>query len=66
MYIENKYWNGCIGSTDDSLTLTDYFVDKQKKTSPSVIFSQIQIRTSCSGTSAKQIHIWSIKTKADG
>lgn len=31
MYIENKYWNGCIGSTDDSLTLTDYFVDKQKK-----------------------------------
>ena len=29
MYIE-KYWGNYIGGTDDSLTLLDYFVDKQK------------------------------------
>ena len=30
MYIE-KYWGNYIGGTDDSLTLLDYFVDKQKR-----------------------------------
>ena len=29
MYIE-KYWGNYIGGTDDSLTLLDYFADKQK------------------------------------
>lgn len=29
MYIE-KYWGNYIGGTDDSLTLLDYFIDKQK------------------------------------
>lgn len=29
MYID-KYWDNYIGGTDDSLTLLDYFVDKQK------------------------------------
>ena len=29
MYIE-KYWGKYIGGTDDSLTLLDYFVDRQK------------------------------------
>ena len=29
MYI-GKYWGNYIGGTDDSLTLLDYFVDKQK------------------------------------
>jgi len=29
MYIE-KYWGNYIGGTDDSLTLLDYVMDKQK------------------------------------
>lgn len=29
MYIE-KYWGDYIGGTDDSLTLLDYFISKQK------------------------------------
>lgn len=29
MYIE-KYWDNYIGGTDDSLTLLDYLIDKQK------------------------------------
>ena len=30
MYIE-KYWGNYIGGTDDSLTLLDYLIGKQKK-----------------------------------
>ena len=33
MYIE-KYWGNYIGGTDDSLTLLDYFMDKQKAEIP--------------------------------
>lgn len=39
MYIE-KYWGNYIGGTDDSLTLLDYLIDKQKTEIPlSEIFS---------------------------
>ncbi|MFK8281486.1 imm68 putative immunity domain-containing protein [Capnocytophaga cynodegmi] len=31
MYIIGKYWNNYIGDTDDSLTLVDYLLDKQKE-----------------------------------
>lgn len=31
MYIMEKYWNGYIGGTDDSLTLLDYLACKQKE-----------------------------------
>lgn len=30
MYIE-KYWGSYIGGSDDSLTLLDYLIDKQKE-----------------------------------
>ncbi len=30
MYIEDKYWDNCIGQTEDSLTLIDYLADKHK------------------------------------
>lgn len=30
MYIDHKYWNNYLGSTDDSLILADYLADKQK------------------------------------
>lgn len=33
MYIE-KYWGNYIGGTDDSLTLLDYFIQKQKNEIP--------------------------------
>ena len=33
MYIE-KYWGNYIGGTDDSLTLLDYFIHKQKAEIP--------------------------------
>lgn len=42
MYIESKYWNNYIGDTDDSLTLVDYLIDKQKEEiSLEEIFSDI-------------------------
>ena len=41
MYIE-KYWGSYIGGTDDSLTLLDYLIDKQKT---EVTFSEIFIDT---------------------
>ncbi|MDY2998007.1 MAG: imm68 putative immunity domain-containing protein [Faecalimonas sp.] len=37
MYIE-KYWGNYIGGTDDSLTLLDYLIDKQK---PEITLSEI-------------------------
>lgn len=41
MYIE-KYWGNYIGGTDDSLTLLDYLMDKQKsEISLSEIFADI-------------------------
>gem|GEM_PF-7112488 len=33
-----KYWGNCIGGTDDSLTLLDYLLDKQK---PEITLSEI-------------------------
>ncbi len=30
MYIIEKYWDNYIGSTDDSLTLLEYLIDKKK------------------------------------
>lgn len=34
MYISGKYWETLIGSTDDSLTLVDYLVDKGREELP--------------------------------
>ena len=46
MYIE-KYWGNYIGGTDDSLTLLDYLISKQKvEISLQEIFEEIG-RASC-------------------
>jgi len=31
MYISDKYWENYVGDTDDSLTLVEYLVEKQKE-----------------------------------
>lgn len=42
MYIIEKYWDNYIGSTDDSLTLLEYLMDKKKtEISLSEIFTDI-------------------------
>ncbi len=42
MYIIEKYWDNYIGSTDDSLTLLEYLIDKKKtEISLSEIFADI-------------------------
>lgn len=34
MYISEKYWDGYIGGTDDSLTLLEYLAEKQREEIP--------------------------------
>ena len=48
MYITEKYWNGYIGGTDDSLTLLEYLAVKQKeKISLTEIFSDTGLDKLC-------------------
>ena len=41
MYIIEKYWGNYIGSTDDSLTLLEYLMEKKAEISLSEIFTDI-------------------------